>query len=325
MPMAFGIDKEKRINHQQNHSDISYLFVMVWRNQKLKIMGEQMQDETQQAEPELEALLNQAIAEGFVEVPILPEVANKAFMLANDNTSDASQMAKLIESDPSLAGHVMRIANSVAYTPMATLVSLQQAIARLGMMTISEIAIAAVLGAKLFNTPGYEAYVEANWRQSLATSLWAKEIGRYCNVNVEVAFLAGLIHSMGRPAILQTLIDLAAQHDLPLDAAILHELEDKYWLSVSQMVVIRWQMPTLVIETIQHLATSSAETVPARIAAIVDAANLFAKAMLADELSLVFDFAQCKSIAMLNLDTQTLANLVEMQAPLRERLKGLTV
>lgn len=191
---------------------------------------------------ELEDLLNQAIAEGFVEVPVLPEIANKAFMLANDRESDASKMAKLIETDPSLAGHVMRIANSAAYTPMANLNSLQQAIARLGMTTISEIAISAVLNAKLFNIPGYEDYAEAVWRQALATSLWAKEIASHCNVNVEVAFLAGLIHSIGRPAVLQTLIDIAGQQTLPLDDVIVHQLEEKYWLAVSQMIVIRWRM-----------------------------------------------------------------------------------
>jgi len=191
---------------------------------------------------ELEDLLNQAIAEGFVEVPVLPEIANKAFMLANDRESDASKMAKLIETDPSLAGHVMRIANSAAYTPMANLNSLQQAIARLGMTTISEIAISAVLNAKLFNIPGYEDYSEAVWRQALATSLWAKEIASHCNVNVEVAFLAGLIHSIGRPAVLQTLIDIAGQQTLPLDDVIVHQLEEKYWLAVSQMIVIRWRM-----------------------------------------------------------------------------------
>ena len=77
-----------------------------------------MQKDSQHSETELENLLKQSIAEGFVEVPILPEIANKAFMLANNKESDASQMAQLIQSDPSLAGHVMRIANSAGCQPL---------------------------------------------------------------------------------------------------------------------------------------------------------------------------------------------------------------
>ncbi len=38
---------------------------------------------------------------------MLPEVANKALSLAQDPNSDASEMAQLIQSDQSLAGHVM--------------------------------------------------------------------------------------------------------------------------------------------------------------------------------------------------------------------------
>lgn len=279
-----------------------------------------MQEDNQQAEPELEALLNQAIAEGFVEVPILPEVANKAFMLANDKESDASQMAQLIESDPSLAGHVMRIANSAAYTPLSNLTSLQQAIARLGMTTVSEIAISAVLNAKLFNTPGYEDYAEAIWQQALATSLWAKEIASHCNVNVEVAFLAGLIHSIGRPAVLQTLIDLATQHNLPLDDAIVHQLEEKYWLTVSQMIVIRWRMPALVIETIQHLETPSSDKNAAQLAAVVNMANYAAEAMLNDNLADNFPQSSITIIEFESADTQKLLTKKEQ---ISERLKQL--
>lgn len=281
-----------------------------------------MQDVNQPSEQqtELEALLNQAIAEGFVEVPILPEIANRAFMLANDRDSDAIQMAQLIQTDPSLAGHVMRIANSAAYTPMANLTSLQQAIARLGMTTISEIAISAVLNAKLFNTPGYESYAEATWQQALATSLWAKEIASHCNVNVEVAFLAGLIHSIGRPAVLQTLIDVAAQRTLPLDNEIVHLLEDKYWLAVSQMIVIRWRMPALVIETIQHLETPSTDKEAGQLAAVVNMARYAADAMLNDKLADDFPLA---SIAIVEFESADTQKLLTKQGQISERLKQL--
>lgn len=280
----------------------------------------QNDNQPEQLQTELEEFLNQSINEGFVEVPILPEVANKAFMLANDKNSDASQMAQLIQSDPSLAGHVMRIANSAAYTPMANLTSLQQAIARLGMTTISEIAISAVLNAKLFNTPGYEDYAEAIWRQALATSLWAKEIASHCNVNVEVAFLAGLIHSIGRPAVLQTLIDVAAQRTLLLDDEIVHQLEEKYWLSVSQRIVIRWRMPALVIETIQHLETPSTDKEAGQLAAVVNMARYAAEAMLNDELADNFPLA---SIAIVEFESADTQKLLTKKEQISERLKQL--
>ena len=86
-----------------------------------------------------------SLTENQIEVPMLPDVANQVLVLSNDPDSDAAQLAKLIQSDQSLAGHVMRIANSAAYTPNASMVSLQQAVARLGMNLITEIALAASL------------------------------------------------------------------------------------------------------------------------------------------------------------------------------------
>ncbi len=279
-----------------------------------------MQKDSQHSETELEKFLKQSIEEGFVEVPILPEIANKAFMLANDKESDASQMAQLIQSDPSLAGHVMRIANSAAYTPMANLTSLQQAIARLGMTTISEIAISAVINAKLFNTPGYEDYADLIWQQSLATSLWAKEVASHCNVNVEVAFLAGLIHSIGRPAVLQTLIDLAEQRTLPLNDEIVHQLEDNYWLIVSQMIVIRWRMPALVIETIQHIETPSTDKEAGQLAAVVNMARYAADAMLNDELADNFPQA---AIDIVEFESADIQKLLTKKEQISERLTQL--
>ena len=201
---------------------------------------------------QIAALLASQIELEQIDVPMLPEVANKALRLTQDPDSTAAAMANLIQSDQSLAAHVMRIANSVAYTPLANLVSLQQAVARLGMGVMSEIALSASVGAKLFNTPGYEAYIAKQWQHALATGLWAKEIARATRSNVEVAFLAGLLHSIGRPAVLQTVLDLINLHEIPLSEADVMTLESQYQHQASKMVINTWEMPSLVTVAVAY-------------------------------------------------------------------------
>jgi HD-like signal output (HDOD) protein len=179
-------------------------------------------------------LIQQSIDQHDFDVPMLPEVANKALLLSQDPEASAAEMASLIQSDPALAAHVMRIANSVAYTPLANLVSLQQAIARLGMMTISEIALAASIGAKLFDVPSYEQHIAKVWRHAVASGLWAKEIARQIRSNVEVAFLAGLLHSIDRPAVLQMIVDLSKQHDMALTDDVIVQLETDFQHQLSE-------------------------------------------------------------------------------------------
>ncbi|MGK0339106.1 MAG: HD-like signal output (HDOD) protein, partial [Candidatus Azotimanducaceae bacterium] len=67
-----------------------------------------------------------------ITLPVLPEVAATVIQLSTSEDVDAQQLANLIQGDMSLAGHVMRVANSALYRPVTPFVSLQQAITRLG-------------------------------------------------------------------------------------------------------------------------------------------------------------------------------------------------
>lgn len=271
------------------------------------------------AEP-LEHLINR----GGIEVPMLPEIANKALLLAQNSDSDASEMAQLIQSDQSLAGHVMRIANSAAYTPMSNLVSLQQAIARLGMGVISEIALTAAIGAKMFNTPGYEAYVASVWRHALATSLWAKEVARHCRSNVEVAFLAGLLHSIGRPAILQTIIELAKKEQVDLTTEDIHQLENTYCHRLSVAVVNLWKMPTLVVEAVSSYTDyNNALTTSAQTAQVTIGARLATYMLTPEKLDKETLFV-LPALATLNLYQDEVDSLLSQTDAIKARLEGLS-
>jgi len=272
----------------------------------------------------IEESLKQLINRGGIEVPMLPEVANKALVLAQNPESDASEMAELIQSDQSLAGHVMRIANSAAYTPLSNLVSLQQAVARLGMTIISEIALAAAIGAKMFNTPGYETYVASVWNHALATSLWSKEIARQCRSNVEVAFLAGLLHSIGRPAVLQTIIELANKNNIELSTADIHTLENKYCQQVSQAIVNTWKMPTLVIEAVESYTEQRSSLAVDDHAAHIIAGSKFASHMIDPE---SFDREVLMALPVfesLNLYQDEVETLLSQTDSVKARLEGLS-
>lgn len=190
------------------------------------------------------------IKQDDIEVPMLPEVANKVMRLTNDPESDAGDLAKLIQSDQTLAGHVMRIANSALYSPNATLVSLQQAITRLGMRVIADIALAASLNSKMFNAPGYEKHIQTELQFSLMAGLWAKEVARACRRNVEAAFLAGLLHDIGRPVTIQIVMEAAKAFKIDVPPNQMFELEQHFQRSLGISVVHQWEMPSLVCDVV---------------------------------------------------------------------------
>ena len=202
---------------------------------------------------EVSAELEKRINSAKIDVPMLPETANKVIILSQDSDSDAAQLAQLIQSDQSLAGHVMRIANSAAYTPNNSMVSLQQAIARLGINLISEIALAASISSKMFKAPGFEDYLDKTWRHALATALWSKEVARVGRRNVEANFLCGLLHSIGRPVALQECINIGDKLSLALPQKNLLALVENYQQTTGLTVVEKWGMPKIVCDVIRSL------------------------------------------------------------------------
>lgn len=276
-------------------------------------------------ENSLEEHLQQAILEGFVEVPMLPEIANRALMLTQDPEASAAQMAELIQRDQSLAGHVMRIANSVAYTPLANLTSLQQAIARLGMNVISEITLAAVFGAKLFRAPGYEDYVEFNWQHALATSLWSKAIAAEAKLDQEMAFLSGLLHSIGRPALLQTVLELSQQKRLAVTPEEVYRLEKKFSQSVTELTLLRWKMPVAIIDAVKPYQQLNKQQASYKTAACVHASSRFSSYMLdvgaADEEETLMSL---EALDILGLTESQVQQLLTQQEQVQVRVEQLS-
>ena len=140
----------------------------------------------------------------------MPGVAAEVLASSLDEQSDAARLAQLIQQDQTLATHLLKVVNSPAFRGASEIVALRQAIARLGMERIREIALTASLSGTLFRPGPYEALGKREWHRALASGLWAKEVSRACRKNVEIAYLCGLLHNVGVPVVLNLLTDRAA-------------------------------------------------------------------------------------------------------------------
>src|ERR1700733_13533767 len=80
----------------------------------------------------------------------MPRVCAQLAELTAQQATDASQLAKLIQSDPALAGEIMQVANSPALRPRSPIVSLQQAVSWLGVAEVRNIAMAVMLRGEIF-------------------------------------------------------------------------------------------------------------------------------------------------------------------------------
>jgi HD-like signal output (HDOD) protein len=183
------------------------------------------------------------LEEGSFTLPVLPQVAGQVLSLTSDPNADLGDLSDLIHRDQSLAGHVLRVANSAAYGGDIAIVSLQQAVTRLGMKLLAETAIAVSVHREVFRVKGFEAELKLIWRHALAAGTYGKEVARSKRHNVEGQFLCSLLATVGQPVVLQGIAHWQQKHHLELSPASVAILLDHLHTRIGQRVTEQWKLP----------------------------------------------------------------------------------
>jgi putative nucleotidyltransferase with HDIG domain len=201
-------------------------------------------------EPQAEVL--ERLLSGKLELPLLPTVVWEVMELTAADDVDIRRLSDIIHRDQALAGHILRVANSPAYMARMPIVSLQQAVSRLGTRALGEIAFAVSLQSRVFDVSGYEDEVRNLWGHAVGAAAYAKEIARLRRSNVEGAFLCGLLHDIGKPVILQVLVDMQKEKGLTLDPAAVSAIMEAYHTQVGSLIATEWTLPPHVAESIAY-------------------------------------------------------------------------
>ena len=186
------------------------------------------------------------------QIAPLPRVCAQLAELSAQEAPDAAQLAKLIQSDPALAGEIMRVANSPVLRPRSPIVSLQQAVSWLGVAEVRNIAMAVMLRGEVFVAPGHEPETEELWREAWLAGLWAKEIARERRKHVESAFLAALMHRTGAALALKILSGFEVQQRTVMDAHTFADLVVEFEPAFGELLMIQWHMPPDVQNAASH-------------------------------------------------------------------------
>ncbi|MCX5741811.1 MAG: HDOD domain-containing protein [Proteobacteria bacterium] len=185
-------------------------------------------------------------------LPLLPDAILRVINATSDPGCGARELTEVIRRDASLTGHLFRVASSPHYAGQVKLVSLQQAVARLGVATIREIALVVSCQGRVFSVPGHERAVKEMFRHSLATAIVAQEIARTRRWNVEEAFLSGLLHDVGSAVILQALVDIHVELEVPLSPEGLATATAANHAFVGGCLVEQWQLGPALVGAIRH-------------------------------------------------------------------------
>ncbi len=186
-------------------------------------------------------------------LPTLPEVAIKVRETIDDDGASISDIAQIIETDAALSARIIQVANSALYRGFSSADTVQNAVMRMGLRTVKNLAISLVM-KQLFQAthPVVDRYLRSAWKQSTdIAALSAMIAKRYTNLEADGALLAGLTHSIGLSPIL---VRAESDSELLNDNAELVKLLEESAPIVGTEILKKWGFSQALVDVpMQHL------------------------------------------------------------------------
>ena len=158
---------------------------------------------------QVEQILLKRIAENTLALPAANPVVSKCLTLTRDPNFSMREAAKLVEQEPVLAARVLRSANSAANAGIDKAKSIPQALTRIGMERLKTVLV-EVSAQRLFESRDARIAEACRglWDHSLAVAIVARDVAALSGAeDSEAAYLAGLLHDVGKPAVAWGLLE----------------------------------------------------------------------------------------------------------------------
>lgn len=146
-----------------------------------------------------------AVQSPDTELPTLPEVAVEVCNLTHSETSSASDLERLIITDQALTTKVLAVANSAYYGRRETVDTIRQAVVLIGFSAVQDLVLGvSVMGLfdPALQVPGMT--MKGLWAHSVGVAAAAAALAKIAPwaVGSDRAFIAGLLHDIGKPLLL---------------------------------------------------------------------------------------------------------------------------
>ena len=189
-------------------------------------------------------------------LPPLPRAVHELRVALADEATGMERVVAIVATDPALTMAVLRLANSSFYGVSGRVATLLDAVRTLGLHTLSAAVMTAAVmaGFQRSDCPGFD--MPGAWRHAVATALTAEALAAAREVDIGTAYVAGLIHDIGRIALAahfpnefsSVLARMADQDEMPIEAE--RELLGLDHAQVGAMIAGHWRLAPVVVEAI---------------------------------------------------------------------------
>ena len=187
------------------------------------------------------------ITSGDIALPGLPDVALRVRRAVADEHNDLGKVVRIIQTDPGLSAHLVRIANSPLYRTRVPAENLTSAVRCFGLEGTSNLVTSYILRSMYMSRSKVirELLTEV-WQQSVKVAAISSVLASRCRgFDPHSAMLAGLLQEIGALPLLNR---LEKQKNLTMDKSELRAAVSKLTPQIGAHLLTHWGFDARYVE-----------------------------------------------------------------------------
>jgi putative nucleotidyltransferase with HDIG domain len=208
---------------------------------------------------QLQRIVEKRIEDDTLVLPTLPVVVTQCMEALNHPNVSIREIATLIEKDPIIAAQLVKLANSAAMGTREPMKTALDAVSRVGLTKVRTFLI-EISARRLFESKDSRVASASKkiWEHSLVVGSVAADIAALANAkDAEFAYLAGLLHDIGKPVAAAMLLEAERNVRLTRPDAVWIGSAD--WLTVIRTIhrpigvrlATKWNVPDVVLSAVR--------------------------------------------------------------------------
>ncbi|MDP2275723.1 MAG: HDOD domain-containing protein [Archangium sp.] len=180
----------------------------------------------------------------------LPAISLQVLNLVAEPDLSLSQLTRVVSQDPAFSAAILKVANSPAYMGVQETQTLRDAVARLGLTEVGRVA--GMVSARSLFQPQVRsefAVFGSRWNDIFAESVAAARGAAWLCMRVkrarsDHAFLAGILHDLGRSVALRSVAALAmTEHCFELEGTEIDRVVERVHVEIGGELHADWSLP----------------------------------------------------------------------------------
>lgn len=190
-------------------------------------------------EPEVVTEVRLDFTHSEVDLPSMPEIANRIYSILQNDDVDLRQVAETIKIDPIISVRIIQVANSALYRSAVPIETIKDAISRIGLNSTRAIVMSVVLKS-LFTAKSklihrlFNRFYQHSIRVAAVAHTLAKQLKSF---DPDEALLAGLIHDIG---VVPILVEADHHKGLNENEAELEDILQQHSSKVGSALLSQW-------------------------------------------------------------------------------------